>query len=76
MQDQQYTSVSVSSVSVSDLKDNYENYEKYVETNEHPMSQSLFNDLSSVIGFNDMNGKTYEEYVKKWKMRKETSKSL
>ena len=70
MQNKQYTSVSVS---VSDLN---ENYEKYVETNEHPMSQSLFNDLSSVIGFNDMNGKTYEEYVKKWKMRKETSKRL
>jgi hypothetical protein len=35
------------------------------------MSQSLFKDLSSMIGFNDMNGKTYEEYVQKWKMRKE-----
>ena len=70
MQDKQYTSVSVS---VSDINDNYE---KLVETNEHPMSQSLFNDLSSVIGFNDMNGKTYEEYVQKWKIRKETSKSL
>ena len=47
MQEKQYTSVSVS---VSDIN---ENYEKYVETNEHPMSQSLFNDLSSVIGFNE-----------------------
>ena len=63
MQDQQYTSVSVS------VSDTNENYEKYVETNEHPMSQSLYKDLSSVIGFNDMNGKTYEEYVQKWKMR-------
>ena len=51
MQDQQYTSVSVS------VSDTNENYEKYVETNEHPMSESLFNNLSSVIGFNDMNGK-------------------
>jgi len=65
MQNEKYTSVSVS---VSDIN---ENYEKYVETSKHPMSQSLFNDLSSVIGFNDMNGKTYEEYVQKWKMRKE-----
>lgn len=73
MQNEQYTSVSVS---VSDLNENYENYEKYVETNEHPMSQSLFNDLSSVIGFNDMNGKTYEEYVQKWKMRKEMEKNV
>ena len=37
------------------------------------MSQSLFNELSSLIGFNDMNGKTYEEYVQKWKARKEMS---
>jgi hypothetical protein len=66
MQDTQYTSVSVF---VSDTN------EKYVETNEHPMSESLFDQLSSVIGFNDMNGKTYEEYVQKWKMRKEMSKS-
>tara|TARA_B110001452_G_C14892359_1_gene311909 strand:+ start:199 stop:375 length:177 start_codon:yes stop_codon:yes gene_type:complete len=49
------------SISVSDT------YEKYVE--------SLFDDLSSVIGFNDMNGKTYEEYVQKWKVCKEMSKS-
>lgn len=70
MQKQQYTSVSVS------VSDTNENYEKHVETNEHPMSESLFNDLSSVIGFNDMNGKTYEEYVKKWKMRKEMEKNV
>ena len=69
MQDKQYTSVSVS------VSDTNENYEKHVETNEHPMSEFLFNDLSSVIGFNDMNGKTYEEYVKKWKMRKEMEKN-
>ena len=62
MDDKQYTSVSVS---VSGTN------EKYVETNEHPMSECLFNELSCVIGFNDMNGKTYEEYVQKWKMRKE-----
>ena len=70
MQKQQYTSVSVS------VSDTNENYEKHVETNEHPMSESLFNDLSSVIGFNDINGKTYEEYVKKWKMRKEMEKNV
>ena len=63
MQNEQYTSVSVS------VSDTNENYKKYVETNEHPMSKSLFNDLSSVIRFNDMNGKTYEEYVQKWKVR-------
>ena len=73
MQDQQYTSVSVSSVSVSDLN---ENYQRYFETNEHPMSESLFNDLSSVIGFNNINGKTYEEYVQKWKMRKEMTTKM
>ena len=59
------------SVSVSDL-----NNKKNVETNEHPMSQSLFNYLSSVIGFNDMNGKTYEEYVQRWKARKEINKII
>ena len=63
MQNEQYTTVSVS------VSDTNENYKKYVETNEHPMSKSLFNDLSSVIGFNDMNGKSYEEYVQKWKVR-------
>jgi hypothetical protein len=61
------------SVSVSDSYSNNTNYKKNVETTEYPMSQSLFNELSSVIGFNDMNGKTYEEYVQKWKVRKEMS---
>ena len=55
MDDEKYTSVSISGTNV--------NFEKDIETDTHPMSESLFKQLSNVIGFNDMNGKNYKEYV-------------
>ena len=63
MDDKKYTSVSISETNV--------NFEKDIETDTHPMSESLFNQLSTVIGFNDMNGKNYKEYVENWKIRKQ-----
>lgn len=36
-------------------------------TNRHPMSPSLFAQLSQVQGFNEMNGKDYVTYLQKWK---------
>tara|TARA_B100001287_G_C22685830_1_gene533518 strand:- start:7543 stop:7725 length:183 start_codon:yes stop_codon:yes gene_type:complete len=41
-------------------------FEKHVETNEHPMSEVFFKDFSHISGFNDINGKTYKEYLQKW----------
>jgi hypothetical protein len=63
MDDEKYTSVSISGTNV--------NFEKDIETDTHPMSECLFNQLSTVIGFNDMNGKNYKEYVENWKLRKQ-----
>lgn len=42
-----------------------------VETDNHPMSEKLYNKLSQIHGFIQMNGSTYTEYVKNWKQRKE-----
>ena len=42
-----------------------------VETDNHPMSEKLYNKLSQIHGFTEMNGSTYTEYVKNWKQRKE-----
>ena len=42
-----------------------------VETDNHPMSEKLYNQLSQIHGFTEMNGSTYIEYVKNWKQRKE-----
>jgi len=39
------------------------------ETNNRPMHPNMFFHLSSVSGFNNMNGHTYEEYVVSWKTR-------
>ena len=36
--------------------------DKY-ETSSHPMHPSIFHQLSSVIGFNNLNGHTYFKYV-------------
>lgn len=44
MDDEKYTSVSISRTNV--------NFEKDIETDTRPMSESLFKELSSVIGFN------------------------
>ena len=42
-----------------------------VETDNHPMSEKLYNKLSQIHGFIQMNGSTYTEYVKNWKQRNE-----
>ena len=49
-------------------------YEKTLETDLHPMSEGVYNMLSSVRGFVEMNGATYDDYVARWKERR--SKSL
>tara|TARA_Y100000741_G_scaffold362151_1_gene347404 strand:+ start:748 stop:945 length:198 start_codon:yes stop_codon:yes gene_type:complete len=63
MDDEKYTSVSISGTN--------DNFEENIETDAYPMSESLFKQLSTVIGFNDMNGKTYKECVENWKLRKQ-----
>lgn len=37
------------------------------QTKENPMCPLLFYELSTVNGFNDINGHTYEEYIEIWK---------
>ena len=39
------------------------------ETEYHPMSERLFNALSHITGFTELNGKTYSEYVEKWRVK-------
>lgn len=50
-------------------------YEKTLESDKHPMSQGMYNMLSSVRGFVEMNGTTYEEYVVRWRTRRDNSLS-
>ena len=50
-------------------------YEKTLESDKHPMSQGMYNMLSSVRGFVEMNGTTYEEYVVRWRTRRGNSLS-
>tara|TARA_B110000114_G_scaffold160931_1_gene177915 strand:- start:61 stop:255 length:195 start_codon:yes stop_codon:yes gene_type:complete len=42
------------------------NKDDFFETVEHPMSPNLFYQLSNVVGFNKLNGRTYSEYVNIW----------
>lgn len=44
-------------------------YEKTLESDKHPMSQDMYNMLTSVQGFIEMNGTTYEGYVTRWRVR-------
>ena len=44
-------------------------YEKTLESDKHPMSQEMYNMLTSVQGFIEMNGTTYEGYVTRWRVR-------
>lgn len=39
------------------------------ETDEHPMHPRMFYNLSHVTGFNSLNGNTYCDYIKKYKLR-------
>ena len=50
-------------------------YEKTLETDSHPMSEGMYNMLSSVRGFVEMNGATYNDYVAKWQERRGKSLS-
>lgn len=43
------------------------------ETEDHPMSEALFNQFSMVRGFNTMNGATYTEYCANWEKRRLSS---
>ena len=44
-------------------------YENMLETAFHPMSEGMYNMLSSVGGFIEKNGATYTDYVAAWKVR-------
>ena len=44
-------------------------YEKTLETDHHPMSEGMYNMLSYVRGFVEMNGATYNDYVAGWQER-------
>ena len=50
-------------------------YEKMLETDLHPMSEGMYNMLSSVRGFVEMNGSTYKLYVAGWRERRGKSLS-
>ena len=50
-------------------------YEKALETDSHPMSEGMYNMLSAVRGFVEMNGATYEKYVAGWRTRRGKSLS-
>ena len=39
------------------------------ETEFHPMSERLFDMLSNISGFIELNGNTYSEYVNKWRIK-------
>lgn len=38
----------------------------FFESDTHPMHPNLFHQLSMVVGFNKINGRTYQKYVTKW----------
>lgn len=40
------------------------------ESDKYPMHPDIFIKLSNVIGFNKLNGYSYEDYISKWKERK------
>jgi hypothetical protein len=41
----------------------------FYETGKHPMHPQMFYQLSSVRGFNDLNGHTYSKYLQDWMAR-------
>ena len=48
------------------LLNKVENECSIYETSEHPMHPHLFYQLSCVNGFNNLNGKKYQEYLNMW----------
>lgn len=49
--------------------------ELVLETEHHPMSEGMFDVLSNVSGFNNLNGATYSDHVKAWALRQKASSS-
>ena len=46
--------------------------ERELETEQHPMSEAMYNHLCWVRGFVELNGSSYEEYCAKWGTRRKT----
>ena len=46
------------------------------ESNSHPMSPTLYFQLCSVRGFQNLNGKDYPTYIKGWKERHNSAKEI
>ena len=42
------------------------NKNDFYESDSNPMHPNLFQQLSMVIGFNKINGRTYPKYITKW----------
>lgn len=45
------------------------------ESNSHPMNPTLYFQLCSVRGFQNLNGKDYPTYIKGWKERSNSAKN-
>lgn len=48
------------------------NKDDFFESKETPMHPNLFLQLSNVIGFNKLNGRTYPEYINIWLQKRNT----
>lgn len=47
-----------------------------LDTDVHPMSERMYNNISWVRGFTEMNGSTYDEYCSKWRERRKAATAL
>lgn len=54
------------------LRDVKKDPENTWESNECPMHPNNFFYLSQVVGFNNLNGYNYEEYIDKWRIRRKS----
>ena len=45
-------------------------YTQLTESDTQPMHPNLYFQLINISGFTNLNGKTYEEYYQKWKLRR------
>lgn len=53
--------------SVSDTASEEEDGNAQLETQNHPMSEEMWQELSQIHAFKEMNGHTYKQYLRKWK---------
>ena len=67
--DDEWKSIIEKAMSVWDTLEMVKDPDFTLETETCPMHPSQFFQLSSVSGFNEMNGYTYEEYVENWRKR-------